>query len=52
MGLGKLGSMVAKVGKAFGMEVIAWSENLKMAEAEKHGVMAEPKMNYLKNQIF
>jgi len=43
MGLGKLGSMVAKVGKAFGMEVIAWSENLKMAEAEKHGVMAVTK---------
>ena len=43
MGLGNLGSMVAKVGKAFGMEVIAWSENLKMAEAEKHGVMAVTK---------
>ena len=43
MGLGKLGSMVAKVGKAFGMEVIAWSENLKMADAEKHGVMAVTK---------
>ena len=34
MGLGKLGSMVAKVGKAFGMEVIAWSENLKMADGK------------------
>ena len=43
MGLGNLGSMVAKVGKAFGMEVIAWSENLKMAEAEKHGVLAVTK---------
>ena len=43
MGLGNLGSMVAKVGKAFGMEVIAWSENLKMAEAEKHGVIAVTK---------
>ncbi len=27
-GLGNLGSQVAKVGKAFGMEVIAWSQNL------------------------
>ena len=43
MGLGNLGSMVAKVGNAFGMEVIAWSENLKMAEAEKHGVIAVTK---------
>src|ERR1700682_1378233 len=28
VGLGKLGSEVARVGRAFGMEVIAWSENL------------------------
>ena len=43
MGLGNLGSMVAKVGKAFGMEVIAWSENLKLAHAEKHDVIAVTK---------
>ena len=28
LGLGKLGSQVAKVGVAFGMKVIAWSQNL------------------------
>ena len=28
LGLGKLGSRVAKVGQAFGMKVIAWSQNL------------------------
>jgi phosphoglycerate dehydrogenase-like enzyme len=28
LGLGRLGSQVAKVGKAFGMRVIAWSQNL------------------------
>ena len=28
LGLGRLGGQVATVGKAFGMEVIAWSENL------------------------
>ncbi|HEY6335003.1 MAG TPA: D-2-hydroxyacid dehydrogenase family protein [Alphaproteobacteria bacterium] len=28
VGLGRLGSEVAKIGKAFGMELIAWSENL------------------------
>ena len=29
IGLGKIGTQVAKVAKAFGMEVCAWSENLK-----------------------
>ena len=28
LGLGRIGSAVATIGKAFGMEVIAWSENL------------------------
>ena len=52
MGLGKLGSMVAKVGKAFGMEVIAWSENLKIAEAEKHRVMAVTKEELFEKSDF
>ena len=52
MGLGNLGSMVAKVGKAFGMEVIAWSENLKIAEAEKHGVMAVTKEELFEKSDF
>ena len=52
MGLGNLGSMVAKVGKAFGMEIIAWSENLKMAEAEKHGVMAVTKEELFEKSDF
>ena len=30
VGLGKVGSQVAKIGKAFGMQVIAWSENLNL----------------------
>ena len=42
-GLGKQGTQVANIGKAFGMEVIAWSENLKMADAEKKGVLAVSK---------
>lgn len=33
LGLGKLGSKVAAVGRAFGMEIIAWSENLTDARA-------------------
>ena len=28
LGLGKIGTMVARVGRAFGMDVIAWSQNL------------------------
>jgi phosphoglycerate dehydrogenase-like enzyme len=28
IGLGRLGSQVAKIGEAFGMEVLAWSQNL------------------------
>ena len=52
MGLGKLGSMVAKVGKAFGMEIIAWSENLKIAEAEKHRVMAVTKEELFEKSDF
>jgi phosphoglycerate dehydrogenase-like enzyme len=46
-GLGKQGAQVANIGKAFGMEVIAWSENLKMADAEKKGVLAVSKDDLL-----
>jgi phosphoglycerate dehydrogenase-like enzyme len=38
VGLGKLGSSVAKVGLAFGMKVIAWSQNLTDERAAKVGV--------------
>ncbi|WP_043364104.1 D-2-hydroxyacid dehydrogenase family protein [Belnapia sp. F-4-1] len=37
MGLGNLGSRVAKVGQAFGMEVVAWSQNLTAEKAEAAG---------------
>ncbi|PZV40101.1 hydroxyacid dehydrogenase [Mesorhizobium kowhaii] len=33
LGLGKIGSAVARIGNAFGMQVIAWSENLTAARA-------------------
>lgn len=46
-GLGKQGTQVANIGKAFGMEVIAWSENLKIADAESKGVMAVSKEDLL-----
>ncbi|MGD0196808.1 MAG: D-2-hydroxyacid dehydrogenase family protein [Solirubrobacteraceae bacterium] len=38
IGLGRLGSHVAGYGTAFGMEVIAWSENLDHARAQALGV--------------
>ncbi|MFE9258970.1 D-2-hydroxyacid dehydrogenase family protein [Streptomyces sp. NPDC006879] len=38
LGLGKIGSRVAQVGLAFGMEVLAWSQNLTQARAEEVGV--------------
>lgn len=38
VGLGKIGRQVAAVGRAFGMEVIAWSDNLTDAAAAEAGV--------------
>jgi len=49
IGLGKIGSQVAKVAKAFGMEVVAWSENLNLTEANKLGVLPMSKEDLLKN---
>jgi phosphoglycerate dehydrogenase-like enzyme len=37
LGLGRIGSRVAKVGQAFGMRVIAWSQNLTPEAAREHG---------------
>jgi phosphoglycerate dehydrogenase-like enzyme len=37
LGLGRLGSQVAAVGKAFGMAIVAWSQNLTDAKAQEHG---------------
>jgi phosphoglycerate dehydrogenase-like enzyme len=37
VGLGKLGSRVAAVGKAFGMKVVAWSQNLTAEKAAAAG---------------
>jgi phosphoglycerate dehydrogenase-like enzyme len=38
LGLGKIGSRVARIGLAFGMEVTAWSQNLTKERAEEVGV--------------
>ncbi len=37
LGLGRLGSQVARVGKAFGMNLIAWSQNLTDEKAAAEG---------------
>ena len=49
MGLGKIGTQVAKVAKAFGMEVCAWSENLNLTHANEIGVLPMSKEDLLKN---
>jgi len=49
IGLGKIGTQVAKVGKAFGMEVCAWSENLNLSNANELGVLPMSKEDLLKN---
>ena len=48
IGLGKIGSQVATVGKAFGMQVVAWSENLNLSDANKLGVLPMSKEELLK----
>ena len=48
IGLGKIGSQVAKIGKAFGMQVMAWSENLNLSIANELGVLPMTKDELLK----
>lgn len=48
MGLGNLGSRVAKVGAAFGMQVIAWSQNLTGEKAAAAGARRVDKPTLLR----
>lgn len=52
LGLGKLGSQVAAVGKAFQMEVIAWSENLTAEHANSLGVRRVDKAELFRRADF
>lgn len=53
LGLGKLGTRVAKVGLAFGMKVVAWSQNLTEDKCREAGVgFAGSKENLLKASDF
>jgi phosphoglycerate dehydrogenase-like enzyme len=42
LGLGKIGSRVAAVGRAFGMDVVAWSQNLTAERAAAVGARLAP----------
>jgi phosphoglycerate dehydrogenase-like enzyme len=43
VGLGRIGHQMARIGQAFGMDVIAWSQNLDPAVAAEAGVRAVSK---------
>jgi len=49
IGLGKIGTQMATIGKAFGMQVSAWSENLDLTHANKIGVLPMSKEDLLTN---
>ena len=52
IGLGKVGTQVAKVGKAFGMQVMAWSENLNLDTCKELDVLPWSKEDLIKNSDF
>ena len=52
IGLGRVGSQVAKVAKVFGMEVIAWSENLSLDKCKELGVLPASKEDLIQNSDF
>jgi phosphoglycerate dehydrogenase-like enzyme len=39
LGLGNIGARIAKIAQAFGMKILAWSQNLTRESAEKHGAL-------------
>jgi len=47
LGLGNIGAKVAKVGVAFGMDVLTWSPNMTPERAAQHGVTAVSKEELL-----
>ena len=52
IGLGRVGSQVAKIGKAFGMQVMAWSENLNLDTCKELDVLPSSKEDLIKNSDF
>ena len=52
IGLGKVGSQVAKIGKVFGMQVLAWSENLSLDKCKELDVLPCSKEDLVQNSDF
>ncbi len=52
IGLGRVGSQVAKIGKAFGMQVMAWSENLNLDTCKELNVLPSSKEDLIKTSDF
>ena len=52
IGLGRVGSQVAKIGKAFGMQVMAWSENLDLNKCKELEVLPCSKDDLISNSDF
>tara|TARA_B100000900_G_scaffold176893_1_gene150003 strand:- start:1337 stop:2287 length:951 start_codon:yes stop_codon:yes gene_type:complete len=52
IGLGRVGSQVAKIGKAFGMQVMAWSENLDLNKCKELDVLPSNKEDLILNSDF
>ena len=52
IGLGRVGSQVAKIGKAFDMQVMAWSENLNLDKCKELDVLPCSKEDLIKNSDF
>ena len=52
IGLGRVGSQVAKIGKAFGMQVMAWSENLNLDTCKELDVLPSSKEDLIKVSDF
>ena len=52
IGLGKIGIQVAKIGKAFGMNVISWSENLNLDTCKELDILPSSKEDLIRNSDF
>ena len=52
LGLGRVGSEVAKIGKAFGMQIMAWSENLNLDKCKELDVLPCSKDDLIQNSDF
>ena len=52
IGLGKVGSKVASIAKAFGMEIVAWSENLDLNKCKELSVLPVTKDHLIENSDY